>query len=105
MRWLWLLLVVLLLQGCFTSWNKKDQIKFGGFVALQGIDTWQSVGFIEDGEELNPLYKTKEDLFLGKLLVIGLIYGLVEIFPEARGTILNLSCGGSGGVVVWNLTQ
>jgi len=105
MRWFGLLVIVLLLQGCFISWSKKDQVKFGGFVALQGIDTWQSVGFIENEEELNLLYKTKENLFLGKLLVIGFIYGLAEVFPEARGMILNLSCGGSGGVVVWNLTQ
>jgi len=105
MCWFRLLIVILLLQGCFANWSKKDRVKFGGFVALQGIDTWQSTEFIEDKEELNSLYKNKENLVLGKLLVVGLIYGLAEVFPESRGMILNLSCGESGGVVVWNLTQ
>ena len=99
----WSIILLLLLSGCFTGWSKKDKVKFGGFVVLQGVDTYQSVGFIDDGSEVNFLYTSKEALFIGKVISTGLIYGLADYFPEARPAILNTGCVLMGGVVIWNL--
>ena len=105
MHWLYILIPILLLQGCFTDWSKRDKLKFSGFVALQVIDTYQSVEFIRDDNELNSLYKSNEALALGKIISTGLIYWVADYFPEVRPTLLNIGCGLMSGVVIWNFTQ
>jgi len=102
-----LLIVSLLLPGCFTKWETKDKLLFTGFVGLHAIDTAQSWDIWEDSAcvELNPCITSQEELIAVKLLGVGIVYFAAKLVPKYRTKILTIGCGIQGGAVAWNFTQ
>jgi hypothetical protein len=104
MRYFIITIMLITVQGC-AGWSVSDKAKFSTFIGLQAVDTAQSIDYIRNDTELNPLFKSNESLVIVKLLGIGTIYLLSSAFPEDKDMILNISCIMSGGVVMWNLSQ
>jgi len=103
----WLIVISVLLQGCFTNWSKKDKALFWASVGLNVVDGAQSFKAIDDPnlKEMGPLMQSKGSVVLVKIAVIGLTYWIADSFPQYRTTILGTEDVILTGVVGWNFIQ
>ena len=100
-------ILLLLLTSC-ASWSNTDKALMTSFIALQGMDTYQTSQI--DGittREVNPIFAQEDDtanislVIPMKIAAVGITYLLVRN-SEKRTLWLTIANLIAGGGVVWN---
>lgn len=99
---------VLLVGGCANTrpYTKEEKFLFGTMVAANLAD-WYTTKRILDkgGREFNPIlgdHPSNEEVFIFKAGVVGLFYGLGELFPEHRKIFLLIGTIAGAGPAAHN---
>ena len=105
-------IMVLLLAGCARPYTTAEKVAFGFAIGGQVLDgeTSRKCGNARWSDGTYKMYETNifmddhpsgDEIWLSRAVVVGIAYGLGEIFPEQR-TLFYGVVGGSGFICAYN---
>jgi hypothetical protein len=106
-----LVLFALICGGCGEPMSRREQVMFGAMVAANFADAYTTIEATEVDSrgghfhEVNPILGQHPDagnVILFKAGVVGVLWGLGEIWPEKREGLYTIGIVTGGPAAVWN---